>query len=104
MADEISMHYDPMVSKLIVHGESREKCLQAMKTHLKKYVCLGVPNNIPFLIGCVEHPVFQRAGAINTGFLEEYADDMKLLAVHEFMTKCQREYNLPSSLAMIYPL
>lgn len=77
--DEVSMYYDSMVSKLIVHSESREKCLEALVSSLKQYILVGVPNNIPFLIGCAEHPTFSKAGSVNTGFLDEYAHDMKVL-------------------------
>jgi len=75
---DISVYYDPMVSKLIVHGDTREEARKKLIENLQNYLIAGVPSNIPFLIKCAQHPVFVEAGAINTGFLEEYADDVKL--------------------------
>lgn len=75
---DISVYYDPMVSKLIVHGKDREEARLKLIESLSKYQIAGVPSNIPFLIKCAAHPVFARAGAINTGFLEHYAEDVKV--------------------------
>jgi len=75
---DISVHYDPMVSKLIVHGTDREDARQRLIQSLKNYQIAGVPSNIPFLIKCAQHSIFEEAGAINTGFLEEFADDVKI--------------------------
>ena len=76
---DVSVHYDPMISKLIVHGERRKEALQKLVGALKNYQIAGVPSNVDFLIKCAKHPVFAEAGAINTGFLEDYADDVKML-------------------------
>lgn len=75
---DVSVHYDPMISKLIVHGENRREALQMLVGALKNYQIAGVPSNVDFLIKCAEHPIFGEAGAINTGFLEAYADDVKM--------------------------
>jgi len=76
---DVSVYYDPMISKLIVHGENRREALQKLVGALKNYQIAGVPSNVDFLIKCAEHPVFGAAGAINTGFLEDYAEDVKML-------------------------
>ncbi len=75
---DISVYYDPMVAKLIVHGNNREEARSNLIESLKKYHVAGLETNIPFLIKCAQHPVFAEAGAINTGFLEDYADDIRL--------------------------
>eukprot|EP00979_Chaetoceros_neogracilis_P000241 scaffold71_cov265-Chaetoceros_neogracile.AAC.42 len=74
---DISVYYDPMISKLIVHGKDREEARVRLIESLQNYQIAGVPTNIPFLIKCAQHPVFAEAGAINTGFLDDYADDVK---------------------------
>mmetsp|Transcript_33776 Transcript_33776/g.39358 ORF Transcript_33776/g.39358 Transcript_33776/m.39358 type:complete len:771 (-) Transcript_33776:723-3035(-) len=74
---DITVYYDPMVSKLIVKDQTREKCRQKLVTALKAYQ-IDVHSNIPFLIECAEHDVFKTAGAINTGFLDEYGSDINL--------------------------
>ena len=76
---DVSVFYDPMISKLIVHGEDRNEALQKLVDALKNYQIAGVPSNVDFLIKCAQHPVFGKAGFINTGFLEDYADDVKIV-------------------------
>ena len=75
---DVSVYYDPMISKLIVHDQDRERALAKLVRALKGYQIAGVPTNIDFLIKCAQHPTFGRAGAINTGFLEDFADDVHM--------------------------
>lgn len=75
---EVGVHYDPMISKLIVHAENRELALGKLVSALKDYQIAGVPTNIEFLVRCAQHPTFKKAGAINTGFLEDHADDVRM--------------------------
>lgn len=75
---DISMHYDPMISKLIVHDKTREACRQKLIKSLKEYQIAGVPSNIQFLVACAKHDVFSKPGAMNTGFLEQFGNDIKL--------------------------
>jgi 3-methylcrotonyl-CoA carboxylase alpha subunit len=67
-----------MISKLIVHGANRKQANEKLVAALKGYQIAGVPTNIGFMIKCAEHVVFQEAGAINTGFLEEFAEDVSI--------------------------
>ncbi|MEH6445717.1 MAG: biotin carboxylase N-terminal domain-containing protein, partial [Oceanospirillaceae bacterium] len=48
-ADEVSVYYDPMISKLIVWGEDRAQAVNKMSKALLDYRIVGVKNNIPFL-------------------------------------------------------
>jgi 3-methylcrotonyl-CoA carboxylase alpha subunit len=73
---EVGVHYDPMICKLIVHDETREKALKKLVSSLQRYQIAGVPTNIDFLIRCAEHEGFQTAGAVNTGFLDDYMDEV----------------------------
>jgi len=70
----ISVHYDPMISKLIVHGENRTKALQKLVAGLKGYKLVGVPTNIDFLVKCAQHPTFSIPGECNTGFLDNHLE------------------------------
>ncbi|KAJ3270671.1 hypothetical protein HDV01_007495 [Terramyces sp. JEL0728] len=65
---EISMYYDPLISKLCVHAENRMLAIEKMKIALDSYVIEGVTNNIPLLRDILEQPVFQ-AGDTHTSFL-----------------------------------
>jgi 3-methylcrotonyl-CoA carboxylase alpha subunit len=75
---EVGVYYDPMICKLIVHDTDRPKALQKLIQALKSYQIAGVPTNIEFLVNCASHPVFQQAGAVNTGFLDDYLDDVQV--------------------------
>jgi 3-methylcrotonyl-CoA carboxylase alpha subunit len=68
---QVGVYYDPMISKLIVHGENRSEAITKLVNALKSYQIAGVTTNIDFLIKCAQHPVFGQAGAVTTGFLEE---------------------------------
>lgn len=69
---EISIHYDPMLAKLIVLGDTRSDAIDKMRTALANYVILGdVVTNIPFLHDLLDHPSF-HAGDTNTDFITEH--------------------------------
>ena len=59
--DEITLHYDPMIAKLIVTGEDRTDAIGKLDWALRHYVLLGdVTTNIPFLRAVLAHPAFRR--------------------------------------------
>lgn len=65
-----------MICKLIVHDETREKALKKLVASLKNYQIAGVPTNIDFLVRCAEHDTFKMAGEVNTGFLDDFMEDV----------------------------
>jgi acetyl-CoA carboxylase biotin carboxylase subunit len=65
----VSVHYDPMLAKLIVWAEDRDTARRRAIAALRQYAVLGIRTNIPFLIEILEHPLFVSA-AIDTGFLD----------------------------------
>lgn len=67
---DISMHYDPMIAKLITWGENRQEACQRMQHALRHYHIGGVKTNIPFLQAVFAHPKFLNA-ELGTGFLEQ---------------------------------
>ncbi len=66
---EVSIHYDPMLAKLIAWAPTRELSLRRMEVALSQFQALGVLTNIPLLRAVVGHPQFRR-GEYDTGFLE----------------------------------
>ena len=68
---EISMHYDPMIAKLIAHGCDRSEALQRLQQALKQYHVGGVKTNIPFLQAILKHEAFVGA-QLGTDFLSNY--------------------------------
>jgi len=75
--DEISLHYDPMIAKLIVWGENRAEAVRKMDWALRHYVVLGVTTNIPFLRDVVAHSAFRR-GDLTTNFVPDHFSDWQL--------------------------
>ena len=67
---EVSLHYDPMIAKLVTHGSDREQAAQTMLRALDRFEIRGIQSNIPFLAALVQHPRF-LAGDTTTGFIEE---------------------------------
>jgi acetyl/propionyl-CoA carboxylase alpha subunit len=69
--DEVPLRYDPMIAKLIAHGDSREEALDRLADALARTEARGVVTNLPFLRWLVRHPVV-RAGDTTTRFLDEH--------------------------------
>lgn len=71
---EISVYYDPMISKLITYGSDRNTALQYMREALDSYIIRGVTHNINFLRSLCDHPRFIE-GRLTTNFIpEEYPE------------------------------
>jgi acetyl-CoA carboxylase biotin carboxylase subunit len=66
---EVSVHYDPMLAKLIVAAEDRRAAIQRARTALRQFAILGLRTNVPFLLRVLEHPEF-TAGEVDTGFVD----------------------------------
>ncbi len=71
---EVTMHYDPMIAKLITHGPTRDDAIAFMREALNAFYIRGVSHNISFLAALVEHPRFS-AGQLSTNLIaEEYPE------------------------------
>jgi 3-methylcrotonyl-CoA carboxylase alpha subunit len=73
--DEVSPFYDPMIAKLIVWDESRDRAIARMRRALDDYRIAGVKTNLNFLTRLVEHPAFGRA-ELDTHFIEHHQADL----------------------------
>jgi len=69
--DEVPVAYDPLIAKLIAHGETRDKALDRLAEGLRETEVRGVTTNLPFLRWLVAHPEL-RAGRATTAFLSDY--------------------------------
>jgi acetyl/propionyl-CoA carboxylase alpha subunit len=67
--DKVSLHYDPMIAKIIAYGQDRADAIRKMDAALRQTVILGVTTNIRFLRDVLAHPVFAR-GEVTTNFVE----------------------------------
>ena len=76
----ISPLYDPMISKLITWGRTREEAIIRMRRALYEYIIVGVKTNIPFLKAVMENPLFMQR-LMATQFIDQepelLLDDMK---------------------------
>jgi acetyl-CoA carboxylase biotin carboxylase subunit len=66
---EVSVHYDPLIAKLIADGETREVARRRAIEALRSYPILGIRTNIALLIDLLEHPRFV-SGDIDTWLLD----------------------------------
>jgi len=67
---EISIYYDPMIAKLVVHADSRDKAITKMNLALKDYLVLGVKTNISFLKKLLNTTEFQK-GTMHTQYIDQ---------------------------------
>ncbi len=68
---EISIYYDPMISKLLAYGKDRGQAISRMLRALDEYRIAGVATNIDFHRTILRHPEF-AAGRLSTHFIEHH--------------------------------
>jgi len=73
--DEVTVHYDPMIAKIIVQAPDREAACTAMSEALAEIRIAGPATNETFLRAIVDHREF-RAGGFDTGFIARTLDDL----------------------------
>jgi 3-methylcrotonyl-CoA carboxylase alpha subunit len=71
--DAISIHYDPMIAKLVVWGADRDAALRRLRAALARYEIVGVTTNRDFLARLAAAPDF-AAGAVDTGFIARHRE------------------------------
>jgi acetyl/propionyl-CoA carboxylase alpha subunit len=69
----ISVHYDPMIAKIIAHGRDREEALRRLRRALDGTSAVGVVTNLAMLRGLVRDDAF-TANAVHTQWLESLPD------------------------------
>jgi acetyl-CoA carboxylase biotin carboxylase subunit len=72
----VTVHYDPMVAKLVVWGSDRMEAIDRLRRALAEFVVKGIKTSIPFHQKVVRHPVFV-AGRYDTGFIDAHMDGGK---------------------------
>ncbi|TNE61343.1 MAG: acetyl/propionyl/methylcrotonyl-CoA carboxylase subunit alpha [Alphaproteobacteria bacterium] len=73
--DAVSIHYDPMIGKLIAWGQDREAAIDALIDLVAQTPVSGLATNRDFLLAALREPDF-RAGDVHTGFIEAHADTL----------------------------
>jgi acetyl-CoA carboxylase biotin carboxylase subunit len=75
---EVSIHYDPMLAKLIVHASTREACIEKMLHAIDNYEIRGVRTTLDFGHFAINHEAF-RSGNFDTGFVNDHFTPEKLI-------------------------
>lgn len=78
--DTITVDFDPMLAKLIVHAPTRRAALRRLDTALSDFIALGVTTNIGFLRDVATHHAF-ASGSVTTDFLD--SSDVSALSMTE---------------------
>lgn len=69
--DEVSVHYDPMIAKLVVWGRDRNEALAKTKDKLIQYQVAGLETNVNFLLRLSNAPAFME-GDVHTSFIPQH--------------------------------
>jgi 3-methylcrotonyl-CoA carboxylase alpha subunit len=73
--DKVTPYYDPMIAKLIAHGETRDDAIRRLGEALNETRVLGLKSNKAFLAAILAHPAF-RMGEVSTGFIDHHIDKL----------------------------
>jgi propionyl-CoA carboxylase alpha chain len=79
---DIPIYYDPMLSKLITYGETRDEAIQLMIKAIENYQVEGIQTTLPFGTFVCEHEAF-KSGHFDTHFVKKYYSPEALNAKHE---------------------
>ncbi|HEX6927859.1 MAG TPA: biotin/lipoyl-containing protein, partial [Gammaproteobacteria bacterium] len=73
--DEITIHYDPMIAKLVVWHEDRARAIATLKQALSDTAVFGLTTNLPLLRRIAADPVF-AAGDIDTRYIDTHLEEL----------------------------
>lgn len=75
LGDDVSAHYDPMISKLIVRGATRQEAIRKLTAALQEYEIAGPTTNIEFLKAICKSHGFVN-GNVETGYIEKHREEL----------------------------
>jgi acetyl/propionyl-CoA carboxylase alpha subunit len=78
----VTVHYDPLLAKLIAHGANRDEALARTRDALERFEVLGLRHNIGFLLGLLDRPEV-KAAECHTTFIEEHLEALSAGASDE---------------------
>lgn len=77
--DDISIYYDPMISKLCAHGMDRNQAIERLRRAIDEYTIQGVETTLDFGRYVLDHPAF-ISGSFDTGFVSAHFDTARFNA------------------------
>ncbi len=75
--DNVTPYYDPMISKVITWGKSRDEAIATMISTLSETKVEGLFTNLPFLLDILKHGEFQK-GLVSTSFIKLHAQELNI--------------------------
>ena len=99
--DEVSVHYDPMIAKIVAWGIDRNAAIRALQAALAQTSVIGPVNNLSFVAQLLAHPAF-IATEVHTGFIEQHAES---LGINEttIASEYQQALMLAASYSFLHP-
>jgi 3-methylcrotonyl-CoA carboxylase alpha subunit len=73
--DAVTIHYDPMIAKLVVWDTDRAGAVRRLRTALAEYQVVGVTTNLAFLGAVAAHPAY-AAAELDTRFIERHRAEL----------------------------
>lgn len=99
-ATTIYSFFDPMISKLVVWGESREEAIEKSISALKNYTIQGIQTNISYLTKVLQHKAFKE-NHISTKFCDKHGKEL-LDAINK--SKSEIDPHIPLLMISTYTL
>src|SRR6059036_3217847 len=84
--NEVTLHYDPLIAKLIVWGETRVVALERMRRALRELTIVGIPSSQAFHLRVMDDPEFQR-GDLDVTYLERAGARLRVGEVPAKLTR-----------------
>ena len=83
---EVSIYYDPMISKLIVHADNRKEAIEKMINAINHYTIYGIKTTLSFCKSALDHPDF-RYRNFDSVFINLYMEDYKSMFIENNSNK-----------------
>ncbi|MDX2163571.1 MAG: acetyl-CoA carboxylase biotin carboxylase subunit [bacterium] len=99
--DAISMHYDPMIAKIIAFDSTRDGAIRRLDAALAAAIIDGTATNRDFLRALIAHPTF-AAGEVDTPFIERHLDSL-IAAMDSFAPSADRVTVQPEPARFVDP-
>ena len=100
LGSEISVYYDPLISKLITWGADKKQAVSRMKRALDEYQIAGVTTNISFLKNILEHQAFLN-GSYDINFVENIFMSDGKNGVHSISKQYENAAALMSAILLL---
>ena len=73
--DAVTVHYDPMIAKLLTTGAERAQAIRLLDDALTRTHIGGLCSNVQFVRSCLQHAKFQQ-GELYTDFIADHQEEL----------------------------